>query len=113
MANFSAPMLSIGGFEASITAAGSTIADAAALPGAVNIITTAAASTGVILPDLKGPVCVVAVVNKGASTVSVYPPTAAGTINGGTAGAAVTLATTKAGIFFSTGTGTWLFVAGA
>lgn len=113
MANVSAPMLSVGGFESAITAAGSTIADAASLPGAVNIITTAAASTGVLLPDLKGPVCVVAVVNKGANTVNVYPPTSTGTINNGSAGAAVTLATNKAGVFFSTGTGTWLFVAGA
>lgn len=113
MANYSAPMLSVGGAELAITAAGTTIADAAALPGAVNIITTAAASSGVQLPDLKTPTAVVAVVNKGANTVNVYPPSASGTINAGSAGAAVTLASGKGGVFFSTGAGTWLFVAGA
>jgi hypothetical protein len=113
VANKSAPMLSVGGYESAITAAGSSISDAASLSGAVNIITTAAASSGVKLPDLGGPMCVVAVVNKGANTVNVYPPSSSGSINGGSAGAAVTIATNKAAVFFSTGTGTWLHVAGA
>lgn len=113
MANQSAPVLFIGGPELAITAAGSAIGDAFQLTGGVNIITTAAASTGVKLPDMKGSGVMVTVVNKGANTVNVYPPSSTGTINAGSAGAAVTLATNKAGVFVSTGNATWAFVAGA
>jgi hypothetical protein len=113
VANASSPAMFIGGAELAVTAAGTTIADAASLPGAVNIIATAAASTGVKLPDMNYACAVVFVVNKGANTVNVYPPSSTGTINAGSAGAAVTLATGKAGVFVSTGAGTYLFVAGA
>lgn len=75
----------------SLTATGTTIADALALVNLVNLVGTAAAGTGVRLPD--APIGQLVVVqNNGANALNVFPPSASGTINGGTAGAAVTTA---------------------
>lgn len=74
-----------------LTAAGDSLATALALPSAVNVISTAAASTGARLPvgDLGD--CVT-VRNNGANAVLVYPPTAAGVVNALTAGAGFSVA---------------------
>lgn len=77
-----------------ITAAGSTLGTATVLTSKFNKVTTAAASTGVSLPANAAAGDVVVVQNSGANALSVYPATAAGTIAGGSAGAAVSLATT-------------------
>lgn len=60
----------------SITAAGSTNADATQLSGAINRVTTTAASTGVrlMLPEVGSSVVVV---NSGANALLVYPGTGA------------------------------------
>lgn len=60
----------------SITAAGSSNADATGLSGAINRVTTAAASTGVRLMAPEAGSGVV-VINSGANAVLVYPSTGA------------------------------------
>lgn len=84
--------------KADITAAGTVITDATDLEHDFNVITTAAASTGVQLPDW--PVgSVVEVHNHGAQTVNVFPHSASGTIQSGGGGSAQTIAATKHGKF--------------
>lgn len=94
-----------------ITAAGSTQATATPLVSNLNVVTTVAASTGVTLPAGVAPGEAVLVKNAGANALSVYPATASGVIAGGSAGAAVSLATTndktKNALFFCIGTDTW------
>jgi hypothetical protein len=77
-----------------ITAAGTTLADATKLSARFNKVTTAAASSGVSLPAGSAAGELVVVQNSGANALSVYPATATGTIAGGSAGAAVSLAVT-------------------
>jgi len=75
-----------------ITAAGTTVADATALTAFVNNVTTVAASTGVKLPD--APIgTAIYIANQGANTLKVYPVNSSGTLNGGTAGAGVSCTT--------------------
>lgn len=74
----------------SITAAGTTLATATALTATFNVVATTPASSGVTLPDVTG--TAIWIVNSGANALTVYPNSASGTINGGTAGAGVTLA---------------------
>ena len=81
----------------SLTAAGSTQADALALPAANNFISTAAASTGVILPPGNAGDWIF-VYNGGANSVTVYPPVG-GTINNLSANTGLALATLKSGIY--------------
>jgi hypothetical protein len=89
-----------------ITAAGTVITDATDLVSEFNVIATAAASTGVQLPDW--PVgSVVYVRNDGANTVNVFPHSATGTIEAGGAGAAQTIATTKKGRFTRISSTAW------
>ena len=100
-----------------IVAAGSTLATATPLTGRTNVVGTAAASTGVSLPAGAPVGDIVFVSNGGANALSVYPASAAGTINGGTAGAAVSLAVTtyktKNALFLCTGADTWIQYVGA
>jgi hypothetical protein len=77
-----------------LTAAGTTIADAAAIPAAVNVFGTVAASTGAILPRGDIGDCVT-VRNGGANALLVYPPSATGVINALSAGAGFSMATGK------------------
>lgn len=74
---------------ATVTAAGTIITDAFDLVASNNYISTAAASTGVQLPNtpLGDSVWVY---NGGANAVKVYPHSATGTINSSAAGIAVT-----------------------
>lgn len=84
----------IGGTVATgISAAGSTQATATVLTSDVSFISTATASTGVLLP-VGEPSKTMTVFNGGANTMSIYPPVG-GTINGGSVNAAVTVATLK------------------
>lgn len=77
-----------------LVATGSALADALPLRAKFNKVGTAAASTGVSLPVGAAAGDMVVVQNSGANALSVYPATAAGTIAGGSAGAAVSLAVT-------------------
>ena len=86
----SAPTFSSSG---SLTAAGSTIADALALTSFVNLVGTAAASTGVKLP-IDCPIGqVVYIANNGANSLKVYAQSSQ-TLNTTIAGATGTTVTT-------------------
>lgn len=84
-----------------ITAAGTTNADATRLSGAINEVTTAAASTGVLLPPIESGASVL-VMNSGANAVLVYP---------GTTGAQINALTATSGGFSVAAGGRALFVA--
>lgn len=98
---------STGMFTASAVAAGATQGTALALPSDFVVFTTVAASTGTILPA-SGPQCNATdsfiIVNHGANSLSVYPPTG-GKIANGTTNAAFAVAATKTAYFTSLGSG--------
>lgn len=74
-----------------ITAAGTTVSDATALTGVHNIVSTAAAGTGVKLwAATVG--TTITVQNLGANDLEVYPPDGSSSINGAAGGAGITLA---------------------
>ena len=78
-----------------VSAAGTTISDATDLRASINVITTAAASSGVQLPN--GEIGdEVEILNLGANAVTVYPDTASSRINALSAGGGFTLATNTA-----------------
>jgi len=84
-----------------LTAAGSTQATALNLPATNNFISTAAASTGVVLsPGNAGDM--IFVYNGGANSVTVYPPLG-GTINNLSANTGLALATLKSGVYVYSG----------
>ncbi|MFN7537552.1 MAG: hypothetical protein ACK5QN_07685 [Burkholderiales bacterium] len=79
-----------GDIQDNVTAAGSTQGTATLVTGAHVIVTTAAASTGVILPPAE-PGAEVTVKNLGANAVNIYPATG-GAINALSANAAFSVA---------------------
>jgi hypothetical protein len=90
------PQLSkeICGTVSTISAAGTTLGSATPLPNAKNNVTVGIANAGVALA-LLAPGEEQTVYNNTGATIKIYPFDANGTINGGGAGAAVTLATGK------------------
>lgn len=86
-----------GSIQGGLTAAGSNQATALALSSVNNVVTTAAASTGVVLPLVHAG-DTITVVNLGANALSVYPPVA-GKIQSGAANAAFSVAVGKTGVF--------------
>ena len=85
-----------------LTAAGSTAADALALSAVFNRTTTTASGTGVKLPPAEaGAVCFV--VNSGANSLTVYPQTGS-TID---AGSSVSVAAAARTMFFATSATQW------
>jgi hypothetical protein len=91
-----------------LTAAGTTLATALVLAAQANVILTTAASTGVSLPNVIG--AKIWVYNAGANALSVYPNGASGTINGGSAGAAVSLAAAGKAQYIQVVTNVWYSV---
>ena len=84
-----------GQVSSAITAAGTVISDATDLVTSINVITTAAASTGVQLPSaMVGDE--VDICNLGANSVVVYPDATGNRINSLSAGSGFTLATNTA-----------------
>ena len=78
-----------------VSAAGTSISDATDLRASVNVVTTAAASSGVQLPNCEiGDE--VDVLNLGANAVTIYPDTSSNIINALSAGAGFSLATNTA-----------------
>ena len=78
-----------------VSAAGTAITDATDLRASINVVTTAAASSGVQLPN--GEVGdEVEILNLGANALTVYPDTASNSINALSAGSGFTLATNTA-----------------
>ena len=92
----------------SLTATGSTTADALQLSAVLNNVATTAASTGVKLPPAEMGAMVV-VFNSGANSLTVYP-IAGTTIDGGSS---VAIATGKERIFFGFSPTVWLSHLGA
>ena len=78
-----------------LTATGNSLGTALALPSDFNIFTTVGSSTGCIMPSTASPTDEYTIVNHGANTLSVYPPTASAKIANGSAGAAFSVAATK------------------
>ena len=92
-----------------LTATGNSQGTALALPSDWNLFTTVAASTGAILPANGSNVNlsdVYIVMNHGANSLSVYPPTG-GKIANGSANAAFSVAANKMATFVNIGSGNW------
>ncbi len=87
----------VGDVADSLTATGSTQGTALALTANTNIVTTTAASTGVLLPVMQTG-DMVEVVNLGANSLSVYPRTG-GAIQTGAANAAFAVGAGKSAFF--------------
>lgn len=87
----------VGDVADNLTATGTTQATALKLSAAENVVTTAAASTGVQLPAM-GPGDSVLVANLGANALLVYPQTG-GAIQTGAANAGFSVPTLKTAIF--------------
>ncbi len=84
-----------GQVQSSVTAAGTVITDATDLTASINVVTTAAASSGVQLPRVEiGDE--VEILNLGANPVTVYPDASANQINALSAGAGFLLGTNTA-----------------
>ncbi len=84
-----------GQVQSAVSAAGTTITTATDLTASVNVVTTAAASSGVQLPN--GEIGdSVEILNLGANAVTVYPDTASNQINALSAGSGFLLATNTA-----------------
>lgn len=86
---------SIGGTVTNnLTSTGSTQVTALLISDDVNIVTTTAASTGVVLSAVNTAGDYVIVVNYGANALTLYPPVG-GKINNGTLNAGVAIAANK------------------
>ena len=84
-----------GQVQSAVTAAGTTITGATDLTASINIVTTAAANSGVQVPDVEIS-DEVEILNLGANAVTVYPPTSSARINALSAGSGFLLATNTA-----------------
>lgn len=106
-----APATSIaiaGEVTATVTAAGTTAADATSVSTPNVRVSTAAASSGIKVPFAETG-ALMFIRNDGANTVTVYPQTG-GTINGS---ASTTIAAGKAALLLGTSPTTWVSLAGA
>lgn len=99
------------GLIGAVTAAGSSISDAAALPNAVNKVTGADGAKGVILPSVtltNGRLgTVVFVQNITAAALLVYPQSG-GTVSGGSTSASCSVASGSNALFIAIGADTWI-----
>ena len=87
-----------GGVSDNLIAAGNSQATALPLYGDTNVVTTAPASSGVLLPTNMHSGDEVQVANLGANSLSVYPPVG-GAINTGAANAAFAVGAGKVAVF--------------
>lgn len=90
-----------------VTTAGTTLATATVLVSESNDVTTCS-SGGVALPTTTPIGDKIKIFNRCGATFNIYPDTSGDTIEGGTAGAAVTLASTLAATFTHITTTNWL-----
>ena len=81
-----------------LTATGTVLSDALQLTAFVSLLGTVAASTGVKLISAWPVGQIGLVYNGGANALNLFPHSSSGTINGGSAGAAVTIAAAAANI---------------
>jgi hypothetical protein len=96
----------LGSITTGISAAGSTQATATSIYDDVNIVSTVAASAGVILPSNRGAGDTVEVTNLGANALSVYPPSGSN-IGTGAANAAFSVPVSKSAIFRQVSSTQW------
>lgn len=80
---------------ATVAALGTTLATGALITATSTSVTGADATKGVVLPASG----IVFIGNAAAAVLKVYPATAAGVINGGSAGANISIAANKGGMF--------------
>jgi hypothetical protein len=97
-----APIFSSG----SVAAAGTTLSTAAPLAATVNHVTGADSTKGVRLPAARAGTLVAVYNATAGQTLSVYPPSG-GTINGGSANAAVSLTALTPALFLATSATNW------
>lgn len=100
---------SLGFLTNGLTATGSSQGTALALPSDFSVFTTVAASTGAILPASStqvNPTDVYFVVNHGANSLTVYPPTG-GKVGNGSTNAGFAVAANKMATFVSLGSDIW------
>ena len=96
-----------------LIATGNSQATALALQANANVVTTTAASTGVLLPAGTSPGDEVMVANLGASSLAVYPSTG-GTIGTGAANASFAVGAGKTGYFIARADGvSWIAILSA
>lgn len=96
-----------------VTGVGTAQSGAAALTGAINIVTTSAGQTAVLLPSSHPPGSPLLVRVTSATAALVFPPTG-GTINGGSANASFSVAQNKPTLFYVAENGLdWLAVLSA
>lgn len=91
-----------------LTATGTNLATALALTSLNNVLTTVALNTGVKLPTVTPIGAMVVIQNNGANPLNVFPPTATGTLNAGSAGAAVTTAAAAGALCIRVSATDWL-----
>lgn len=95
-----------GTVNSSVSAAGTTLATATALKASHNVVTTVAASSGVVLPNTEiGDEFLV--YNATTTALTVYPPTSSATINQLSAGVGMLLAPYTACKFKKTSATAW------
>lgn len=102
--------------NASVAATGSSLATARAVKPGITKVTAANGSRGVVLtePVANGDgdaYLVRNMVATGSNTLAIYPPSASHSIDGTTAGAAVTVAISTAVLLVNTGKNQWTSVA--
>lgn len=94
-----------------LSAAGTSRTDATQLAKAVNVLSTVASGTGVILPAISsaGVGAEVVLVNGGANTVAIYG-SGSNTIDGTAGATGITMAATHRAMFIATSSSTWISV---
>jgi hypothetical protein len=88
-----------------LTAAGTSISNALQLTAGINVISTAASGTGVILPAAPTIGSIVYIYNNGANPIKVYATSQ--TIDGTAGATGVTLTNAKRAIYTYLASGTW------
>ena len=107
LAAAAATQITSGDLTNSITAAGATQATATAIYSEVNIVTTAAAATGVLLPSNRAAGDQLEVANLGANALAVYPPVGSA-IGTGATNAAFSVPVSKTCLFRQVTSTLWI-----
>ena len=102
----------VGSITTGITAAGTTQITAAAVYDDINIVSTVAASSGVILPSNRSAGDTIEITNLGANALLVYPPNG-GNIAQGAANASFSLPVSKTAIMRLVSPTQWTLVLSA
>ena len=99
----------VGTVNEAVSAAGTTTADATALVADSNVVTTAAASTGVRLPDAEVGTSIIIVNGQASNALKVYPHSG-GKVNNLSADAGGTIGASKSGIAVRLSSTHWALV---